>query len=195
MATPCGKWGDRLGPYDAVLGWRKDFLLLYRTSGSLAISRSVGPSFGAPVALGAWENDWAHIEIISTFMDKDSSFWSGETARRLPRGSTLVSRALALQDCRAARGPGVTVDTPVRLGQWETDWAKIRAFMAAAFHNCCSTGQRRGLRAAPIHAVRHGFDANRATISDDWQHHAGRDLGNGLGRNCHFRSSRSDFRP
>jgi hypothetical protein len=130
VATPCGKWETDWAQITPFSAGGKDFLLLYRTNGvAFYLPIRSGPSFGAPVALGTWENDWAQIEYFNIY---------GQGFFLLVRknGEAFAARIhFGIQSLGTSGLPGhpgatVTVDTPVRLGQWETDWAQIRAFVA-----------------------------------------------------------------
>lgn len=126
-ATPFGKWETDWAHLTPFSAGGKDFLLLYRTNGAaFYLPIRPGPSFGSTLALGAWENDWAHIEYFNVY---------GQGFFLLVRknGVAFTARIHFGLEGIGAKGaghvaPGVIVDAPVRLGQWETDWAKIRAF-------------------------------------------------------------------
>jgi hypothetical protein len=128
ITTPCGTWETDWAHITPFSAGGKDFVLLYRTSGvAFYLPIHPGPSFGPAVSLGAWENDWAHIEYFNL---------SGQPFFLLVRQNGAAFAARIGYGISGFGGPGVPrpvspgviVDTPVPLGQWETDWAQIRAF-------------------------------------------------------------------
>ena len=141
VATPCGKWETDWAHMTPFSAGGKDFLLLYRTSGAaFYLPIRSGPSLALP-----WR--WARRKTtgptssISTFMGRDSSSWSGKTARRLQHGSVLAWRASWHFGIAGPPGAGRKLWTlPSGWVSGKRTGRKSARSWPAPYRNCCSTG-------------------------------------------------------